>query len=306
MEMYMMAEKARLFGDHATLRQVLAARGDPKQVKALGRQVRGFDMEMWDAHCMEAVVKGNLAKFTQNSLMLEKLIATRNMVLAEASPLDTRWGIGLRADDPDCKVPSRWRGSNRLGCALMVVREQLGGGPVPRHLLPASMLPLLDVKLPAGLADSKRRAKSPNGEHGQQAMQDASKDTFDPSLVVEVGNYVLFWEPPAVFCQWTPSDFVVDGVRYDCMEMYMMAEKARLFGDHATLRQVLAAMLPLLDVKLPVGPTLPGPTGQSSPQAGAAPSNRAAVEPTPMYDEGSGLLVQSEETETSPLLDLQD
>ena len=38
--------------------------------------------------------------------------------------MDRIWGIGLRADHPDAAEPSRWKGLNLLGQALMVVRER--------------------------------------------------------------------------------------------------------------------------------------------------------------------------------------
>jgi hypothetical protein len=41
-EQWMMAGKARLFGDHETLALIMATH-DPKAVKALGRRVSGFD-----------------------------------------------------------------------------------------------------------------------------------------------------------------------------------------------------------------------------------------------------------------------
>ena len=43
--------------------------------------------------------------------------------LAEASPLDPVWGVGLRADDPRAKGPRQWRGKIVLGEALSAVRE---------------------------------------------------------------------------------------------------------------------------------------------------------------------------------------
>jgi ribA/ribD-fused uncharacterized protein len=46
-------------------------------------------------------------------------------VLVEASPLDRVWGIGLAADHEAAASPSRWRGRNLLGFALMEVRERL-------------------------------------------------------------------------------------------------------------------------------------------------------------------------------------
>jgi hypothetical protein len=40
---------------------------------------------------------------------------------------------------------------------------------------------------------------------------------------------VIFWDGwPS---QWHPSPFEIDGVQYNCCEQYMMAEKARVFGD---------------------------------------------------------------------------
>ncbi|WP_190018602.1 NADAR family protein [Streptomyces lucensis] len=44
--------------------------------------------------------------------------------------------------------------------------------------------------------------------------------------------------------QWWPSPFVVDGVRYATAEHWMMAGKARLFGDADAERRVLAAEHP--------------------------------------------------------------
>ena len=45
-------------------------------------------------------------------------------------------------------------------------------------------------------------------------------------------RFTFFWNDP--FSQWHPSPFEIDGVRYVTAEQYMMAEKARLFGDQAT------------------------------------------------------------------------
>jgi len=53
------------------------------------------------------------------------LLATGNTILAEASPYDCKWGIGLSADDPRARNPAEWRGGNLLGEVLMEVREEL-------------------------------------------------------------------------------------------------------------------------------------------------------------------------------------
>jgi ribA/ribD-fused uncharacterized protein len=91
-EQWMMAEKARVFGDEET-RQLILKASTPKEIKDLGRCVRGFDEERW-RQCRELVVlKGSLLKFAQNASMLRFLLSTRGM-LVEASPYDTIWGIG--------------------------------------------------------------------------------------------------------------------------------------------------------------------------------------------------------------------
>ena len=49
-EQYMMAEKAKLFGDKEIRLQILRER-DPMASKRLGRKVRNFEKEVWDARC---------------------------------------------------------------------------------------------------------------------------------------------------------------------------------------------------------------------------------------------------------------
>jgi ribA/ribD-fused uncharacterized protein len=46
---------------------------------------------------------------------------------------------------------------------------------------------------------------------------------------------------PGCLSQWYPAPFTVDGVRYATAEHYMMAGKARLFGDTEAERLVLAS-----------------------------------------------------------------
>ena len=123
-EQYMMAEKARLFGDRDTLRQILATT-DPAEQKALGRCVTPFDEARWTGKCREVVYRGNLAKFGQNDDLRALLLATGTKTLVEASPKDRIWGIGLAADDPRATKRSAWRGKNWLGEELMRVRAEL-------------------------------------------------------------------------------------------------------------------------------------------------------------------------------------
>ena len=123
-EHFMMAEKARLFDDEEALTRILAS-GSPAQAKAIGREVRRFDPAAWDAARFDAVVKGNTAKFGQHEELRDFLLATKRKVLVEASPRDRIWGIGMGASNPDARIPTRWRGANLLGFALMEARAAL-------------------------------------------------------------------------------------------------------------------------------------------------------------------------------------
>ena len=50
----------------------------------------------------------------------------------------------------------------------------------------------------------------------------------------------------AVYSQFYPVEFQIDGVRYRWAEQWMMAAKARLFGDEEALAAVLEVDEPLL------------------------------------------------------------
>ena len=123
-EHYMMAEKARLFGDEAKRTEILSA-GHPAEAKKLGREVRGFDHAVWIEHRFAIVVRGNIAKFGQSDALRAYLIDTKAQVLVEASPTDRIWGIGLGATDAGANDPRQWQGLNLLGFALMRARAEL-------------------------------------------------------------------------------------------------------------------------------------------------------------------------------------
>ncbi|MCX4742733.1 NADAR family protein [Streptomyces antibioticus] len=123
-EHWMMAEKARLFGDTEAERLALAA-GHPSQAKKAGRLVRGFDDTVWERERFRIVVEGSVHKFASNPGLRSFLLSTGERVLVEASPVDRVWGIGLAADDEAALDPQRWRGPNLLGFALMEARRRL-------------------------------------------------------------------------------------------------------------------------------------------------------------------------------------
>lgn len=86
-EQYMMWSKAILFNDNIAAEKIMQAK-TPGEIKKLGREVRNFDQEIWDKNKLNIVVKANYYKFTQNTNLLNQLMATENKILVEASPWD--------------------------------------------------------------------------------------------------------------------------------------------------------------------------------------------------------------------------
>ncbi|ASP32428.1 NADAR family protein [Labrenzia sp. VG12] len=125
-EQFMMAGKARLFDDTDILEQILKAE-TPKDCKALGRKVSPFSEEEWAKLRFDLVTCGNVAKFGQTEELRAILEATGDDVLVEAAPRDRVWGIGMGASNPDVNDPTKWRGANLLGFALMRTRAILRG-----------------------------------------------------------------------------------------------------------------------------------------------------------------------------------
>ena len=125
-EQFMMYRKAELFNDHDAAKKILKA-NNPREQKAIGRTVRNFDEAIWKKRSIEVVYEGNKAKFTQDPILLEKLMKTEGRTLVEASPTDIIWGVGLAEEDERIQKRNTWQGDNLLGIVLTELREELRG-----------------------------------------------------------------------------------------------------------------------------------------------------------------------------------
>lgn len=123
-EQYMMAKKAKLFGDRQTFLKIMKS-DSPKEIQELGRKISNFDQQLWDAHKQLIVYQGNILKFSQNEDLRNLLMSTKGKILVEASPIDKIWGIGLGENESEeilCD-PKNWRGLNLLGFTLTALRD---------------------------------------------------------------------------------------------------------------------------------------------------------------------------------------
>lgn len=123
-EQYLMQQKALCCGDEATAARVME-NPDPKTVKLLGRAISPYDDAKWCAVRQEVIYRGLLAKFGQNSGLRHQLLSTGDALIAECSPNDRIWGIGIPLDDPRHQDVTQWQGESILGNALMRVRQTL-------------------------------------------------------------------------------------------------------------------------------------------------------------------------------------
>jgi ribA/ribD-fused uncharacterized protein len=124
MEQFMMFTKAGLFNDEETGGKILAS-NNPKEQKALGREVKNFDPIAWHINCRRIIKIGLEAKFTQNLDLLDALLETKDYLLVEGNKFDKIWGVGLDWEDPAIYDMSKWQGFNYLGFLLTDLREEL-------------------------------------------------------------------------------------------------------------------------------------------------------------------------------------
>lgn len=117
-EHWMMYHKALLF-DRSACHDILHAK-TPADAKRLGREIKGFNRDVWNRHADDIVERGNRAKFHPDSAprkldgkgdegyeqrraeagkRWETLQATRGKRMIEASPEDRIWGIGCGVED---------------------------------------------------------------------------------------------------------------------------------------------------------------------------------------------------------------
>ena len=121
-EQYYQSEKAAHFGDHKKARKILAE-ARPSRCKKLAYEIKIFDEREWRQVAPQIMLRGVLAKFSQNTPARETLLKTGDALLVEATPFDTYWASGLHILDDHHKYRDAWKGANVLGSVLMEVRN---------------------------------------------------------------------------------------------------------------------------------------------------------------------------------------
>lgn len=125
-EQYFMYLKAITFNDEEIAKRILLEGKDPKVAKDLGREVRGYDDEVWSKVRYEYMKNACYLKFSQNKALRDMLLSDelKGKGFVEGSPYDKIWGIGVYWKDAS-DDESTWDGENLLGKALDEVRKRL-------------------------------------------------------------------------------------------------------------------------------------------------------------------------------------
>ena len=123
-EKYFMWKKAVTFGDNEIAEKILKS-DEPRIVKKLGRQVKGFTPEVWDEVKVSIMHAGVSAKFSQDEDCNKCIKMFPTQTFIEGSPVDVIWGVGLHYQDENIFDESKWRGQNLLGKILNNIRDEI-------------------------------------------------------------------------------------------------------------------------------------------------------------------------------------
>lgn len=63
-------------------------------------------------------------------------------------------------------------------------------------------------------------------------------------------KFTFFWRTESPFSQWHPTNFVVEGINFNCAEQFMMYKKAKLFCDDETAEAILSTSKPSVQKQL--------------------------------------------------------
>ena len=96
---------------------------DAVKAKKLGRQVKNFDQDAWNAVSYDIMLRGCLQKYAQNKVLFDKITdpALAGKKFVEASPVDGIWGIKL--GEGDCRRNLNGHGNMMANCTFWKEKE---------------------------------------------------------------------------------------------------------------------------------------------------------------------------------------
>jgi ribA/ribD-fused uncharacterized protein len=125
-EQYVAYHKALLFGETDIAEDILQTE-EPRiqKQKAKDINLKNFCFDEWKSQASDILKPALFAKFSQNEQLKTYLMKTGDSIIAEASPSDCLFGIGLSLNNPKAVDKTLWRGKNIQGTTLMSIRTEL-------------------------------------------------------------------------------------------------------------------------------------------------------------------------------------
>lgn len=199
-EQWLMASKSRACGDQSVLEQIMST-PNPRKQKGLGRSLdKKLVGRYWNAQQKwDAQLKGAMAKFQQHASLAVKLLRTGQKRIAEASPSDSIYGIGLSPSNPLAQDPANWSGMNLLGRALEHVRDQ-----IRRHILAGQDL----ASMPRQVAAESVLVAQDLDEQSSEQESSSESESDGPSILL-VHNKQPFDDWAATLCSYLRTRFQV-------------------------------------------------------------------------------------------------
>lgn len=113
--------KGLLFAPNSSYTAAILDTTNPSALQKLGSQIPGFNEGVWKREKIRFLMTANWLRFTQDSGMKARLLATKSRELVEADPHDKQLGIGF---EPHAASANRAKwGSNLHGKTLMQIRK---------------------------------------------------------------------------------------------------------------------------------------------------------------------------------------
>ena len=116
-------KKALYFGDKVRANKIITA-DDALECKRIPREIKAFDVQVWNEVAEGESYYGISEKFKQNTNLKDTLLYTGEKTIVENSH-DRTWGSGIELHSVDSLNKNTWNGSNLLGKILMDIRDDI-------------------------------------------------------------------------------------------------------------------------------------------------------------------------------------
>ena len=119
--------KSLQFKDQETAAKIMRTT-DPGEAKRLSFGIKNFVQDQWDGNREDIMLQLIRAKFSQNTVLADELLATGNKKIGESGK-HPYFAVGLSITSKDILKQNLWTGQSKLGSILMTVRDELKSKP---------------------------------------------------------------------------------------------------------------------------------------------------------------------------------